>query len=112
MSAPIPVSPWKNPSYPARTHWAERPALEEKLHAWDRKIATVAQKLTVIGAAPSRASHEKIYHQLTGARDQLADAVSRMPRETGVLHHEDHERLVNAESALERLFRRWDALKS
>jgi len=86
--------------------------LEEKLQAWDRKIATVAQKLAVIGSAPSRSAHERIYHQLTGARDQLADAVYRMPRETGALHHEDHERLVNAEAALERLFHRWDALKS
>jgi hypothetical protein len=105
-------SPWKNPSYPARTHWHERPALEEKLKSWQKKIEAVAQKLAVLGASPGRASYERLYHQMLGARDQLSEAVRRLPREAGALYHEDHERLENAEAALSRLFRSWDGLKT
>jgi hypothetical protein len=105
-------APWKNPSYPARTHWDERAALEQKLQLWDQKIGAAAQKLAVLGNAASRASHERIYHQMLGARDQLAEAVRRLPRETGALYHEDKERLAAAEAALQRLVQRWDALKA
>jgi hypothetical protein len=104
--------PWKNPTYPARTHWAEKASLEETLQSWDRKIEALAQKFAVLGNAAGRAPHERIYHQMLGARDQMAEAVRRMPRETGALYHEDHERLAAAEAALLRLVQRWDALKS
>jgi hypothetical protein len=106
------VSPWKNPSYPARTHWGERAALEAKLQSWDRKIEAIAQKLGVLGNAGSRSTHERIYHQMMGARDQMAEAVRRMPGEAGSLYDEDHERLVSAEAALTRLAERWEVLKS
>jgi hypothetical protein len=106
------VNPWKNPSYPARTHWSERPVLEEKLRSWDRKIDALAQKLAVLGNRPERPAYERIYHQMLGARDQLAEAVRRLPGEAGALYHDDQERLRNAESALERLTRQWDAVRS
>jgi hypothetical protein len=79
---------------------------------WDQKIGAMAQKLGVLGNAASRAAHERIYFQMLGARDQLAEAVRRLPRETGALYHEDQERLTAAEAALQRQVQRWDALKS
>lgn len=106
------AAPWKNPSYPARTHWAERPALEEKLRSWERKVEERARKLAVLGSGESRASYERIYHQMMGALDQMSESVRRMPREAGALYHEDLERLQNAEAALTRLFRDWEAARS
>ena len=102
--------PAKNPSYPPRTHFGEKQALEEKLRSWDEKIAALAVKLSVLGAGPGRASRERLLHQMMGARDQMAEAVRRMPLETGALYEEDAERLRNAEAALVRLVQRWDAV--
>ena len=46
---------------------------------------------------------------MLGARDQVADAVKRLPRETGDLYDEDHHRLEEAVAALDRLFQQWDS---
>jgi hypothetical protein len=102
----------KNPTYPTRNHFGEKLALEEKLRSWQQKIEAMAQKLAAIGTHANRSAYERLYHQMMGARDQMTEAVGRMPKETGDLYDEDHERLVNAEAALVRLMQRWEALKS
>jgi hypothetical protein len=102
----------KNPTYPPRNHFGEKQALEEKLRSWHQKIDAMAQKLAAIGTHANRPAYERLYHQMMGARDQMMEAVRRMPRETGDFYDEDHERLVNAEAALVRLMQRWEALKS
>src|SRR5208337_1631370 len=40
-SSPSLSNPFRNPSYPQRTHYAERPQLEETLRTWEQKISTV-----------------------------------------------------------------------
>ncbi len=103
------MDPAKNPSYPQRVHLAERKPLEEKFRAWDEKIAEVVRKLAAMGSHPKRDTYERLYHQMQGARDQMAEAVRRMPLETGTLYDEDRERLKSAEAALFRLIQRWEA---
>ena len=103
----------KNPSYPQRVHLGERKALEEKLRSWEERIAAMANELTAMGGDhPHRAASERLFHQMQGARDQMAEAVRRMPLETGILYDEDRERLANAEAALNRVLQRWDAVKA
>ncbi len=110
-SSPAASNPFSNPSYPQRTHFAERPHLEETLCSWEQKISSVTGKLTALGNHPGRATYERLFHQMLGARDQLADSVGRMPLETGALYDEDRERFEAAVAALERLFQRWDGVK-
>ncbi|QEH32855.1 hypothetical protein OJF2_13400 [Aquisphaera giovannonii] len=108
-AAPPPALPPKNPSYPPRTHYGEKAQLAATLKSWDEKIAGVARKLATLRTdQPNRASFERAYYQMLGARDQMADAIRRMPLEAGDLYHEDQERLKNAEAALSRLMSRWD----
>ena len=45
---------------------------------------------------------------MLGARDQVADAVKRLPLETGHLYEEDRHRAEEAVAALDRLFKTWD----
>lgn len=105
-----PPRPYMNPSYPERTYFPERPALEAKLKACDEKIAGVRRKIALVANHARKAEYQKVFHQLQGARDQLADAVYRMPREAGGLYHEDRERLEAAERSLTWLLRRWEAV--
>lgn len=100
--------PVKNPSYPQRNHFGERQMLEDTLCSWEQKIGTVAEKLSVLATHPDRTGYERLFHQMMGARDQVAEAVRRMPLETGALDEEDRERLHSAIAALERLFQKWD----
>lgn len=106
-------APWfKNPSYPQRTHQADRARLAAALKACDDKLAEVRKKLGLLASHARRAEYETVFHQLQGARDQIADAASRMPREAGELYHEDAERLEFAEQAFARLLKRWDSVAS
>jgi hypothetical protein len=50
----------------------------------------------------------RLYHQLLGARDQIAECARRMPLETGELYQEDKERFAQATGALERVWQRWE----
>jgi hypothetical protein len=50
---------------------------------------------------------ERMYNQMLGARDQIADAVKRLPLEVGVLYEEDRHKLEEAIASLERIFTRW-----
>jgi hypothetical protein len=56
---------------------------------------------------PQRATHVRLYHQLMGARDQIADCVRRMPLEAADLYEEDQERYQNAVAAFERTWGKW-----
>ena len=56
------------------------------------------------------APFERMLHQMQGARDQVADAVRRLPMETNDLYEEDRHRLEEAVAALTRLFERWNSL--
>jgi hypothetical protein len=100
----------KNPSYPQRVHFGERKELHDKLASWDEKIAAMGKKLATLGTHRQRSAYERLYHQMLGARDQMAECVRRMPLETGILYDEDRERLTCAEAALARTLQRWDAV--
>src|SRR5512135_522842 len=109
---PQPVDPLKNPSYPQRVHIHERAHWQEILRRCEERIATARQKLDVIGDSPNRAAFERLYAQMLGARDQVADAARRLPGETGDLYEEDKHRLHEAVAALERTLQRWEAQKA
>jgi hypothetical protein len=53
----------------------------------------------------------RLYHQMLGACDQLAEGLRRLPLETGALYDEDCERLKSAEAALGRLFEQWKTIE-
>ena len=78
------------------------------LQSVESRLAVPRQKLSVLGNDSRRAAFEKIYAQMLGARDQVSDAVKRMPLETGGLYEEDHHRVEEAVAALDRLFVKWD----
>jgi hypothetical protein len=105
--SPPAADPVSNPSYPQRTHFGERPQLEETLSSWEQKINNLAGKLTALANHPGRATYERLFHQMQGARDQMAEAVGRMPLETGALYEQDRERFEAAAAALGRLFQSW-----
>ena len=105
---PVPADPLNNPSYPKRVHLGEKAHWESVLKACEEKLTTARQKLKVLGAnAPERPAFEKLYAQMLGARDQVAEAARRLPGETGGLYEEDHHRLEEAVAALDRLVKRW-----
>ena len=110
VSSPDAANSFRNPSYPQRSHFGERPQLEETLRSWEQKISSVTGKLTALDNHPGRATCERLFHQMQGACDQMADAVRRMPLETGALHEEDRERFEAAAAALGRLFQSWDGV--
>jgi hypothetical protein len=109
LARPQPVNPLKNPSYPQRTHLLERAHWLEVLRSCEERIGRARQKLDVLPAGASRAPFERLYAQMLGARDQVADAARRMPLECGDLYTEDKHRLEEAVAALDRVFQRWDA---
>ena len=111
--APPAAARWfRNPSYPDRTHQAGRIRLAASLKACDDKLAEIRKKLGLLADHARRVNHEPLAHQLQGARDRIAEAASRMPREAGELYHEDAERLEFAEQAFARLLGRWDSVAS
>jgi hypothetical protein len=105
-----PADPYRNPTYPSRTHFDERAGLEEALRAADDRVSSAFQKLSALANDPRKASFVRLFHQMQGARDQIADAVGRMPLEEGSLYREDQERLEQAREALERTWSRWQSL--
>ena len=102
----LPQSPWKNPSYPARTHVHERAQWRALLELWDQRIAQAKAEL---GGAGPDSERGRLFVQMLGARDQIAEAARRLPMEVGELYEEDHHRLNEAVAALERIFARWNA---
>ena len=94
-----------SPAHPPERegHW------QSVLQAVEARLAVARQKLSVLGNDPKRPAFERIYAQMLGSRDQVADAVRRLPQETGDLYKEDHHRVDEAIAALDRLFQKWDA---
>ena len=107
--APRPSDPRKNPAYPQRVHIGERARWQDVLRSCDERIAAYRQKMNVLApGAPDRARFERLYAQMLGARDQVADAARRLPGEVGDLYEEDKHRLEEAVAALDRVIRRWE----
>jgi hypothetical protein len=104
------LNPFQNPSYPPRVHFQEQGALQERLKSCEERLAGIRQKLDTMGNHPQKAAHERVYEQLLGARDQVAETVRRLPLETGALYAEDKERLEIALAAFDRVYGRWDAV--
>jgi hypothetical protein len=107
--SPRPPVPFKSPTYPQRVHFAERAELEQKLRSIEERIQAVRRKLDLLGNQPERAALERLYFQMLGARDQVAEEVRRLPLETGALYDEDKERYEEAVAAFERVYRRWES---
>lgn len=100
--------PWQSPSYPKRVHVGERARWRGVLETWRGRIEDARRKLDDIAPGPKRAPYEKVYFQMCGARDQIAEAAGRLPMEVDHMYHDDLHRLKEAVAALERLFDRWD----
>lgn len=108
-TGPHSVDPFHNPSYPKRTHFAERTKLAETLNRVDERMGQAAKKLAVLARDPRLVDFSRLYHQMMGARDQIAECARRIPREAGELYHEDHERLDQAVQAFERVVRQFES---
>jgi hypothetical protein len=92
--------PSRSPSYPQRVHIRERAQWQAVLADWDAKIAAA----TARGFKGADSARSLV--QMAGARDQIADAVKRLPMEVGEMYEEDKHRLEEAVAALERLMAR------
>ena len=99
--APNPGNAERSPTYPQRVHIRERPQWQALLASWDERIA--AARGSVKGTGDDART---FLARMAGARDQIADAVKRMPMEVGDMYEEDKHRLEEAVAALERLFAR------
>ncbi len=108
-TAVAPRDPKKNPAYPQRIHLGEKAHWQGVLRDCEGRLADARQRLAVVGNNPKRAGFERIFAQMTGARDQVADAVRRLPQETGDLYEEDRHRVEDAVAAIDRLFSRWES---
>ena len=106
--SPRPAVPFKSPTYPVRSHFAERAEMEQRLRSIDERIHAARRQLDAQGSRPDRSGPERYYFQMLGARDQVAESVRRLPLETGALYDEDRERYTEALAAFERAHRRWE----
>ena len=102
-----PTDPNKSPSYPQRVHIRERAQWRGVLEGVQTRVDAAKQTLDATPTGPARDGMERLYAQMLGARDQVADAARRLPMEVGELYEHDHHLLENAVEALERVFARW-----
>jgi CBS-domain-containing membrane protein len=102
------ADPCHNPSYPPRVHFLEAADLEKALRSCDERLNAAYQKLRAIANHAQQPLLVRLYHQLQGARDQIAEAVRRLPLETADLYHEDKERFEQAQEAFERTWAIWE----
>jgi hypothetical protein len=100
------TEPWRSPTYPQRVHIRERAQWQEVVGRWSERVVEAQTTLSARGNDPLLA---RLYAQMLGARDQIADAARRLPMEVGDLYEEDRHRLDEAVAALERLFAQWEA---
>jgi len=106
---PRTADPFRNPSYPARTHFQERQELEKSLRLAEDRVSAARQKLSGVASNPQQAALVRLYHQMMGARDQIAACARRIPLEAAGLYEEDKERYAQAVAALERTWGKWQA---
>jgi hypothetical protein len=104
-----PTDPRRSPSYPQRVHIRERAQWQNVLDRWDQRVETARATYAQRSGRSDGLELGRLFAQMLGARDQIADAVKRLPIEVGDLYEEDRHRLDEAVAALERLFARWDA---
>jgi hypothetical protein len=100
--------PYRNPSYPERDHFAERAKLEGALRTSEERVTAARQKIEAHASVAGNAEAVRLYHQLLGVRDQIAECVRRMPLEAGELYTEDKENFERAIAALERVWQQWE----
>jgi hypothetical protein len=108
VATPGGKEPFRNPSYPVRDHFSERAKLEDALRIATERVEAARGKLEAGGGAARTAEAVRLYHQLLGAHDQIAECARRMPLETGGLYVEDQERFTQATAALDRTWHRWE----
>ena len=104
---PQPPDARRSPSYPQRVHIRERAQWQAVLAGAEEKLRAAQQKFAVLGPGADREKYSLLLAQLAGARDQIADAVRRLPMEVGGLYDEDKHRVEEAEKAVERILARW-----
>ena len=97
-----------NPAYPVRNHFHESAELEAALQSAEERIRMAHQKLSALGNHANQSTLIRLFHQMLGARDQIAESRRRLPLETGGLYHEDRERFKQAIAALDRVWRLWE----
>ena len=100
-----PADPRRSPSYPQRVHIRERAQWQAVLAKWEARIDG---PVTRSPTRPTGRGATLLLAQMSGARDQIADAVARLPMEVGEMYEEDKHRVEQAEAALGRLFARWE----
>ncbi len=105
-----PVDPKRNPSYPQRTHTAEKAQWLALLAEWTKKVSVATSRLKVIGDHPKRAEFAFVQAQMQGSLDQIADSSRRLSGEVGEMYEEDKHKVDQAIVALERLLKKWDTL--
>jgi len=109
-TGPLPTADaHRSPSYPQRVHIRERAHWQAVLAKWEARIDSARRKLADPGSATPQDGGHRLLAQMAGARDQIADAVARLPMEVGELYEEDKQRVETAEAALDRLFHRWES---
>jgi hypothetical protein len=92
-------------------HIRERSQWQALLKTWDERVAATGRELAQKAVGPGRDAADRVYIQMQGARDQIAEAVRRLPMEVGSLYEQDRLRVEEAVAALERLFQRWEGSK-
>jgi hypothetical protein len=80
------------------------------LQECETRVADARKHLNDAGSGPNRPALERLFAQMLGARDQVAEAARRLPMETGDLYDEDKHRLEEAVAALERVVQKWKSL--
>ena len=108
--APAKNDPFRNPSYPERTHFGEKKQLEETLRTWEQRIETAAGKLLVLGTSTERAALERLFHQALGAARSVGGGSAAVaPGDGRPLRRGSPSGFEMAESALVRLTQQWEA---
>jgi hypothetical protein len=91
-----------------RDHFHEAAELQKALASAEERLRLARQKLTALGSHPSQATLTLLYHQMQGARDQIAESTRRLPLEAGALYHDDRGKFVQAVAAFDRVWQRWE----
>jgi hypothetical protein len=91
-----------------RDHFHETAELQGALESCEDRVRSARQKLSSLGDHPKQATLIRLYHQMLGARDQIAESRRRLPLETGGLYREDKERFKQAMAAFDRLWQSWE----
>ena len=108
--APTASDPKHSPSYPQRVHIRERAHWQGVLQSCESRVAQARSDFAAMPAGPKRDACAVLLAQMSGARDQVADAARRLPMEVGEMYEEDKHRLEQAVTALERVMAKWQDL--